>query len=59
VTAKTAPPPPRVLVSASGVRQIPRLCPCDWELRYEDGKAAGWVLAARNPHCGMHQEERA
>ena len=42
--------------AARSFREIPASCPCDWHMRFEGGRPAGWELETAEAKCRHHGE---
>lgn len=40
--------------SAPSIWLVPRLCECDWDIRYVLRRPAGWHVVSASPRCLMH-----
>ena len=54
--AARTPAPPALPVTASGCREIPRLCSCTWKPSYSTLPAT-WTLTRAEPRCKLHGTE--
>ena len=44
----------RMVLAVASVRDIPRLCACEWEPQFALGRVAGWRLAVAECGCRFH-----
>jgi transcriptional regulator with XRE-family HTH domain len=55
LTRAPAPPPlPWHAALVKSFTEIPRTCPCDWDMRFAGFRPSGWRLAQARPGCRHH-----